>query len=272
MSQPPMAEPPPRPPASIEQLLEVITDLTQLIKDQAVDLRASKRLKRLLKAQQSADDRRENRALWLHLDLDDVPSIINELDGRFRRALIDAAGVPAPSAESEDDRDDPGQAVAEVFETLGLTDTSPAWHLKYDAFQAAKKFADSPPIRTRVRRLRSDQGAIAFGAEAGEPAIDQAQERNGQPGSERSRSGRMKKRAPALKMGNSIVGSAAAAIPAAGGLIAEAYGEVKDHLEELGNLARAVGRGLSKPVHWAASKMPWRTQKPEPVREPGATA
>jgi hypothetical protein len=51
----------------------------------------------------------------------------------------------------------------------------------------------------------------------------------------------------------------------AGGLIAEAYGEVKDHIEELGNLANAIGRGLTRPVRWVAGQFRRGTAKPEPA-------
>jgi hypothetical protein len=82
----------------------------------------------------------------------------------------------------------------------------------------------------------------------------------------------MRKREPALKLGNSIVGSAIAAIPVVGALAGEGYTEVKDNLEELGHLARAAGRGLVKPFRWIASKIPKRAPKREPVHEARETA
>jgi hypothetical protein len=268
--EPPSAEPTLQSPESIEQLLKVIDQVTQLIKDQAVDLRASKRLRRLLRDQQPLAGRRQDRSLPLHRDLDQVPTIIDDLAGKFVGALRDAADVQGRSARAPSGEEDRDQPIANLFVTLGLTDESDAWSLKYHAFQAAQAFAESPPIGTRARRFRNDRGEVIVAPGAEGPASAEAEDRSRQSGSERSRLRRLKKRGPALKLGNSVVGSASAAIPFVGGLAAEGYGEVKDHLEELGNLARAAGRGLTRPVHWVAGKIPGRAPAPEPVA--GATA
>jgi hypothetical protein len=184
------------PPAQIAELIDVIRNVTKLVKAQAKDLGRSKRLQRLILSLdglgiEGSDETAGQPALLYWLS--QVDEIITPLEEAFIDQLVAAYGV------------DPTR-----FEDLGLTVDSPAWRLKHAGFSAAYAYAQRPPSR-----FRRAEGKLLGG---------------------------IKRRKTAFKIGDSIIGSALAAVPAVGGGLSEGYQEVKENLEALGGIAK---RGAS---------------------------
>lgn len=126
------------------------------------------------------------------------------------------------------------------FEALGLTADTPAWRLKHAAFSLAAAYAQQEP-------------PWYLSAEA--KVIQEIEHRG-----------------PAFEIGDSIIGSALAAVPAAGSFLSEGYQEVKENLEALGAVARkaasAAVAATRRALGWVAR--PFKRNTPPP-REP-ATA
>jgi hypothetical protein len=126
--------------------------------------------------------------------------------------------------------DDPSR-----FEQLGLTANSPAWRLKHAGFSVAHAYAQQAPPRYMT--------------------------------SEGKRLRRIRQRDTAFKLGDSIIGTGLAAVPAVGGALSEGYQEVKENLEALGWIAH---KGSSAAV--AIAKRIFRRDappSPEPVTAEG---
>lgn len=224
---PAIAEPPP---TQIAELIDVIRNVTVLVKEQAKDLRQSKRLRRLISSLDApgieGSDETEGRPALLYW-LSRVDEIIDPLERIFVDQLLDAYSLDARS-----------------FEALGLTADGPAWRLKHAAFSVAHAYAQqSPPWYLTA------EGKVQH-------TIEQ--------------------RKTAFKLGDSIVGTGLAAIPGAGGVLAEGYKEVKENLEALGGIAKkgasavaagakAAGRGIVKVVTAPAKIF---KRKHPPPREP----
>jgi hypothetical protein len=92
------------------------------------------------------------------------------------------------------------------FEALGLTANTSAWRLKHAAFSVAAAYAQQEPpsyMSAEAKVLRE-----------------------------------IEQRGPAFEIGDSIIGSALAAVPAVGSFLSEGYQEVKENLEALGGIAK----------------------------------
>jgi len=113
-------------------------------------------------------------------------------------------------------------ANSESFRQLGLTADSPAWRLKHAGYSVAEAYANGPPSR-----FKTEEAKIVETAE---------------------------KREPQFKLGDSIIGTGLAAIPALGGPLSEGYQEVKENLEALGGILKKAPSALG-----AAGKAVGRT-------------
>jgi hypothetical protein len=180
------------PPTQIAELIDVIRNVTVLVKEQAKDLERSKRLRRLISSLDGpgieASDETAGRPALLYW-LTQVDEIIAPLERAFIDQLVAAYSL------------DPAR-----FEDLGLTANSPAWRLKHAGFSVAHAYAQqSPP------GYMTPEGKVLW-------TIEQ--------------------RDTAFKLGDSIIGSGLAAVPAVGGALSEGYQEVKENLEALGGIAK----------------------------------
>jgi hypothetical protein len=127
---PAIAEPPP---TEIAELIDVIHDVTKLVKQQAADLVRSKRLQRLISSLDGpgigASAETAGRPALLYW-LTQVDGIIGPLEQAFTDQLVATYSL------------DPDR-----FDDLGLTATSPAWRLKHAGFSVAHAYAQQPPPR-----------------------------------------------------------------------------------------------------------------------------
>jgi hypothetical protein len=98
------------------------------------------------------------------------------------------------------------------FRQLGLTVDSPAWRLKQAGYSVAEAYANSPPSKFKTAEAKIVETA--------------------------------EKREPQFKLGDSIIGTGLAAIPAVGGSLSEGYQEVKENLEALGGLLKKTPSAL----------------------------
>jgi hypothetical protein len=143
------------PPAQITELIDVIRNVTVLVKEQANDLGRSKRLRRLILSLDgpgiAATDETTGRPALLHW-LTQVGGIITPLEEVFINELVTGYLADPPR-----------------FEQLGLTATSPAWRLKHAGFSVAHAYAQqSPPPymmpeAKRQRKVKRRETAFKIG-------------------------------------------------------------------------------------------------------------
>ena len=121
------------PPTQISELIDVIQNITLLIKQQAKDLGRSKRLRRLMSSLDGpgigASHETEGRPALLHW-LSQVDAIIDPLERTFIDQLQTAHSLDPSS-----------------FDVLGLSANSPAWRLKHAGFSVAHAYAQRSPPR-----------------------------------------------------------------------------------------------------------------------------
>jgi hypothetical protein len=132
------AAPPPlddgRPREGIDELIELITTVTRLMKDQANDLLRSKRFQRF--ATKYRPSPRPTNPPQL---VSAKPPLLYSLEPEQFVPLIDALEEQLRFQLTSAYASNPG-----LFQNLGLTVGSDAWRLKYAAFQTATVYADSP--------------------------------------------------------------------------------------------------------------------------------
>jgi hypothetical protein len=76
----------------------------------------------------------------------------------------------------------------------------------------------------------------------------------------------IEQRGPAFQIGDSIIGSALAAVPAAGSLLSEGYQEVKENLEALGEIAKKAASAAVAVARRALGRIakPFKRKTPPP--------